>query len=157
MQTNKIADFVPFDASDWRLGIVVAQFNKHITAELYQKAVERASQYNLRTDSIDTVSVAGSIEIPLVLQRMAVTNRYRALLALGCIIRGDTAHFDYVCRFVTDGILRVQLDYQIPIGFGVLTCNTEQQADKRIHLGGEFLDAVMHQAQAISGLAHERH
>jgi len=71
------------------------------------------------------------------------------LLALGCVVQGETPHFDYVCKFVTEGVLRVQLDEQIAIGFGVITCNNQAQAEARANLGDQFLDAVLQQARSI--------
>ncbi|HSW37118.1 MAG TPA: 6,7-dimethyl-8-ribityllumazine synthase [Candidatus Saccharimonadales bacterium] len=152
MQKAKRSLFEPFDASKWCLGIVVADFNAHITDALYQSALQRATDYHLPVSNIDTVRVAGSIEIPLVLQTLAKTGRYQALLAIGCVIRGETPHFDYVCQFVSEGVLRVQLDHDMPIGFGVLTCNNEAEALARTGLGGEHLDAVLHQAKALEAL-----
>jgi 6,7-dimethyl-8-ribityllumazine synthase len=151
MQKAKQASYRPFDASKWRVGIVVAQFNRHITDELYETALARAKQYKIPAGRIETRKVAGAAEIPLVLQQMAATGTYQALLAIGCVIKGETPHFDYVCRFVGDGILRVQLDHSQPIGFGVLTCNNESEALARKHLGAEHLDAVMHQAKILKG------
>jgi 6,7-dimethyl-8-ribityllumazine synthase len=150
MQQAKQAATKPFDASGWLLGIVVAGFNQQITDQLYQSALERAADYGLKSADIDTIRVAGSIELPLALQHLAETGKYRALLAIGCVIRGDTPHFDYVCQFATQGILRVQLDHKIPIGFGVLTCEDEAQASARAHLGGEHLDAALQLARALS-------
>lgn len=149
MQKAKQANFQPFNASAWRIGIVVAQFNQDITDELHQNALAQAANYDIPPENINSVKVAGSVEIPLALQQMAKSGRYKALLAIGCIVRGETPHFGYVCKFVTEGVLRVQLDEKIPIGFGVLTCNTKKQAEARAHLGGEFLDAVLHQAKTI--------
>ena len=149
MQQAQQATHKPFDASGWRVGIVVAQFNQHITEKLYQSALARAAEYKVGLSSIDTVKVAGSVEVPLALQHMAETGNYDVLLAVGCVIKGDTPHFDYVCQFATEGILRVQLDNKIPIGFGILTCNDEAQAKARAHLGGEHLDAAMQLAQAL--------
>jgi 6,7-dimethyl-8-ribityllumazine synthase len=144
--------FEVFDASSWRLGFVVAHFNRQITEQLEQSARLRAREYGLGDDNIEVVSVAGAIEIPLVLKAMSKTKRYQALLAIGCVIEGDTPHFDYVCKFVTEGILKVQMDYDTPIGFGVLTCHDEAQAEARSKLGGEHLDAVLNQAIAIQSV-----
>ncbi len=152
MQTAKLGDFQPFDASTWRLGIVIAQFNQPITSQLLQSALKRAGDYQLKPENIKTVEVAGAIELPLVLQQLAQTKKYDALLALGCVIQGDTPHFDYVCKFVTEGVLRVQLDESQPIGFGILTCATEEQATARASLGNQFIDAVMQQAHALRNL-----
>lgn len=152
MQKAEIANFTPFDASNWRVGIVVAQFNRDITDQLVDSALARAQEYKLDTSNVKIHKVAGSVEIPLILQQFALTKRYDALLALGCVIQGDTPHFDYVCKFVTEGVLRVQLDHNIPVGFGILTCNDLEQARSRQGLGGQFLDAALQQAQAIKNL-----
>jgi 6,7-dimethyl-8-ribityllumazine synthase len=149
MQQAQQAAHQPFDASSWRLGIVVAQFNKHITGKLYDSAVARAAEYSIPVANIDTITVAGSVEVPLALQHLAQTGKYDALLAIGCVIKGDTPHFDYVCQFATEGILRVQLDEKIPIGFGILTCNDEAQAVARTDLGGEHLDAALQLVQSL--------
>lgn len=149
MRNSLQADFSPFDASAWKVGIVVTQFNRHITDALKDGALKRARDYGLSKENVNVFAVAGAIEIPLVLQELAKTGAYDALLAIGCVIKGDTPHFDYVCRFVTDGILKVQLEQGMPIGMGVLTCNTEEQALARASLGGDHLDAVMHQARVI--------
>lgn len=149
MQHAKQADFKPFDAHDWKIGIVVAQFNRHITEKQYQSALEMAEKYNIASENITTIRVAGAIEIPLALQKLAASGQYDALLALGCIIQGETPHFDYVAKFVTEGILRVQLDNSISIGFGILTCNDEKQALERITLAGDHLQAALQQVQAL--------
>jgi 6,7-dimethyl-8-ribityllumazine synthase len=150
MQKAEQAEFKPFDASQWHIGIVVAKFNKRITDSLYDSAIKRAAEYGIPEGNIDTVEVAGSVEVPLALQAMAKSGKYDALLAIGCVIKGETPHFDYVCKFATEGVLRVQLDFDMPIGFGILTCNDEAQAEARMRLGGEHLDAVMQLAKAIN-------
>lgn len=149
MQAAIRKEFAPFDASEWKIGMVVAQFNHHITEQLYRSAVARAAEYQISAANILTIEVAGAIEIPLALQSLGDRGGYDALLAVGCVINGATPHFEYVCKFVTEGILRVQLDYKLPIGFGVLTCNDESQAQARAHLGGEHLDAVLQLAKSL--------
>lgn len=152
MQKAEQATLLPFDASDWKIGIVVAQFNQHITGALYKNALKRAAEYDLKPENIITAQVAGSGEVPVVLQKMAESGRYNAIMAIGCVIRGETAHFEYVCKFVTEGVLRVQLDHKQPIAFGVLMCNSEAEAKARTGLGADHLDAVMHQAKLIQEL-----
>lgn len=149
MQKTEQTNFTPFDASSWRIGIVVAQFNAEITESLYKSALTRAVDYKLAPASIETVRVAGAVEIPLALQKMAKTKRFNALLAIGCVIQGDTPHFEYVCKFVTEGVLRVQLDNDMPIGFGVLTCATLSQAQDRTYNGANHLDAVLQLAKTL--------
>ena len=89
----------------------------------------------------DVVTVPGALEIPPAISlaeeagRFPTAPRYDGYVALGCVIRGETAHFDYVCSFATDGLLRVQLDHGLPIGFGLITCDTVAQAQARAELG----------------------
>lgn len=152
MRTSVRKEFETFDASNKRVGIVVAQFNADITGKLLESALKRTEDYQIKEANVDVIAVAGAIEIPLALQRLAMAQDYYALVAIGCIIKGDTPHFDYVCKFVTEGILRVQLDRDLPIAFGILTCNNYQEAEDRANLGGEHLDAVLQQAHALEFL-----
>lgn len=149
MQKAEQGNFEPFDASDWKIGIVVAEFNRHISDELYEHALKRAEDYKMSPENITTVRIAGIGEAPLTLQAMAASGSYQAILPIGCAIKGETQHFEYLCKFVTEGILRVQLDHKQPIAFGILMCNTEEQAKARAHLGGDHLDAVLQQAKTI--------
>ncbi len=138
-----------FDASKYRIGIVVAQFNSGITKQLLDSAEGVATQFKIPAKNITVRHVAGSVEIPVILQAMAKTKRYDALLALGAIIRGETAHFDYVAKMASEGVLRVMLDHGIPIGFGILACFSQEQAQQRVHGGGEALAAALHCAKII--------
>jgi 6,7-dimethyl-8-ribityllumazine synthase len=149
MQKAIKAEFKPFDANDWHIGIVLSQFNFNITSKLYDSAFSRATEYKISEENIDVINVAGAVEIPLALQHLAKKNKYDALLAIGCVIRGETPHFDYVCEMATQGTLQVQLDSGIAIGFGVLTCEDQAQAEARTNLGGEHLDAAMHLAKIL--------
>lgn len=149
MQKAVVGDFEPFDASKWHVGIVVAQFNAHITNKLLDGALKRAAVYKIPKANIEIIKVAGSIEIPLALQHLAKSDRFNALMAIGCVIRGETPHFDYVCQMVSDGVLQVQLDQGYPIGFGVLTCDNEKQALDRVELSAGHLDAALHLAKSL--------
>jgi 6,7-dimethyl-8-ribityllumazine synthase len=149
VQNAKQSKSQVFDASGWRIGIALASFNEDITSQLYQSALARAKDYGLGEKDIDTIRVAGSVELPLALKHLAQGGKYRALLAIGCVIRGETPHFDYVCQFAVQGILRVQLDYNLPIGFGVLTLDNQAQAQSRAALGGDHLDAALQLARAL--------
>ncbi len=152
MQSAKMADFKPFDATNWKIGVVVSQFNQDISEALCGSLLARAQEYNLQPNNISVFRVAGCVEVPLVLQQLAISKQYDVLIALGCVIKGDTPHFDYVCKFVTEGVLRVQLDQNIPIGFGILTCNNYKEATARRELGRQFLDAAMQQASTIRSI-----
>lgn len=141
IENNKF--FKPFDASEYKVGIVVAQFNQGINDQMLKSALEVAKNYNINLVQIDIRKVAGSIEIPLMLQKLAQTKKYDCLVAIGSIIKGETSHFDYVAKIVSEGILRVMLDNNIPIGFGILTTNNLEQAQERISSGAAALEAAL--------------
>lgn len=143
MQQVQTAKFEIFDASTYRIGIVVAQFNRDICEGLLESAQQTLADYAVPVENITIVKVAGAVEIPVVLQKMAMSEKYDVLLVLGTIIRGETPHFDYVAQMTTDGVLRVQLDYTIPVGLGVLTTNNKEQANARMHVGGQAIEAAL--------------
>lgn len=136
-----------FDASDLKVGVVVARFNKEITEALLQNALDTLQEYRVNMEDVEIIHVAGSAEIPYALQKLALAKKYHCLVALGCIIRGETAHFEYVCNMAQQGILRVSLDNHLPIGFGVLMTENIAQAEARIHVGGEAAVAALELAK----------
>lgn len=138
-----------FDASSYRVGIVVAQFNSDITDPMLDSAIAAAGEYGLGPDSLTTEKVPGSIELPVALQALAQTKRYDCLVAIGSVIRGETVHFDYVNKIASEGILQVSLKYNIPIGFGVVMCENKEQAQARIASGGQALVAALQTAKLL--------
>lgn len=118
------------DSAGVRVGVVTSHWNEAITAQLRSEAIECARKAGAE---IVDVTVVGALEIPVVVQELAKT--CDGVVALGCVIRGGTPHFEYVCDSVTEGLTRIALDSGKPIGNGVLTCNTQQQAIERA--GGE--------------------
>ncbi|MBI5728807.1 MAG: 6,7-dimethyl-8-ribityllumazine synthase [Candidatus Magasanikbacteria bacterium] len=134
---------VVLDGRKLRVGIVTARFNQDITKKLTAAALRRLAECRVAAKNITLVSVAGSMEIPYALQKLARSKRYDCLVALGCVVRGETAHFDYVCKTAQEGVLRVSLDYAIPIGFGVITVNSLAQAEARGHLGADAVSAAV--------------
>lgn len=131
------------DGHTLRVGIAVARFNEGITEKLIASALERLRECKVLEKNITQFSVAGSMEIPYALQKMARTKRFDCLVAIGCVIRGETPHFDYVCKTAQEGVLRVSLDYALPVGFGVITVNNIKQAQARGHLGAEAVSAAL--------------
>ncbi|NUW39907.1 6,7-dimethyl-8-ribityllumazine synthase [Nonomuraea rhodomycinica] len=123
------------DASGLRVGVVAASWHAKITDQLVARAV-RACDDSGATATV--VRVPGSLEIPVVAQALA--RRCDAVVALGAVIRGETAHFDYVCDSVTAGLTRISLDESTPVGNGVLTCETLDQALDRAGLPGSKED-----------------
>lgn len=120
----------PVDASGLTLGIVAARWHSTIVEALLASALATAKECGI--DDPLVARVAGCVEIPVVAQEMA--SRCDAVIALGVVIRGSTPHFDYVCDAVTAGLTRVALDAATPVGNGVLTCDTEEQALARAGL-----------------------
>ena len=119
-----------------RLGIVVSRFNSFITERLLEAALDALTRGGARGDDVDVVHVPGSFELPLAAKKMAGTGRYDALIAIGCILRGETAHYDYVCSETSRGLQLAQMDTGVPIMFCVLTCDTLEQAIDRAGLKG---------------------
>ncbi len=115
-----------------RFAIVVSQFNETITHALLDGAVDTLRRHGVSLDDRVTVFwVPGAFELPVACKRAAESRRFEAVIALSCVIRGGTPHFDYVCDAVTAGITRVALDTGVPVTFGVLTCDTVQSASER--------------------------
>lgn len=126
-----------------RVGVAVARFNEEVTGRLLQGALEALAAAGTDAADVAVAWVPGAFELPLAARAFAAAG-CDAVVALGAVIRGDTDHYDYVCRAATDGVLRVTLDTGVPVGFGVLTCEHEQQALDRAggSAGNKGADAV---------------
>jgi 6,7-dimethyl-8-ribityllumazine synthase len=123
-------------ASGLRFGIVVSRFNSFITDRLLAAAVDALSRAGAKNESVDVIHVPGACELPLATKKLAATGRYDALIAIGCVLRGETTHYDYVCSETARGLQLAQLDSGMPIIFCVLTCDTLEQAIDRAGLKG---------------------
>ena len=133
------------DATDMRFGIVAARFNDFIVARLIDGAVDTLVKHGATPADIEIVRVPGAFEMPLALQRLAQTRRHDALIALGCVIRGATPHFEYVSGEASRGIGQASLQHDLPIGFGLLTVDTIEQAVERAgtKAGNKGADAAL--------------
>jgi 6,7-dimethyl-8-ribityllumazine synthase len=130
------------------IGIIVSQFNGEITHALQEGAVKQLISCGINESDITIIEVPGAVEIPLIAQQLAKKGTYSAIIALGAVIRGETTHYDYVCQQVSDGCLRVALEFEIPVIFGVLTTENEAQAWDRLggkhgHKGVEAADCAL--------------
>jgi 6,7-dimethyl-8-ribityllumazine synthase len=123
-------DSVP-DASEMRFGIVISDWNREVTWSLLDGAIRTLTKHGAKNKNIIVKHVPGSYELTLGAQFLAEYDDLDAVICLGCIIQGDTPHFTYICQGVTHGITQLNLDYNIPFIFGVLTTNTQQQAVDR--------------------------
>ena len=122
--------------SGLRFAIVVSQFNSFITDRLLRGALDALESAGTPEQQIEVLRVPGSFEIPLIAKKLAATGRFDALICIGCILRGETSHYDYVCSETARGIQLAQLDTGIPMVFCVLTCDTLEQAIDRAGLKG---------------------
>ncbi len=132
-------------ADQLRVGVVAARWHEDVMAGLVDGALRALAQAGV--DDPLVLRVPGSFELPVACARLARA-RYDALVALGVVIRGDTPHFEYVCRAATEGLVRVSADTGVPIGFGVLTCDDEAQALDRAGLSDSAEDKGFEAAQA---------
>lgn len=114
-----------------RFAIVAAKFNREVVDLLLEGAIEGFRKQGLSDSAFDLVRVPGAFELPLVCRRLAASGRYLAVVALGAVIRGDTDHYDYVCDAAARGILDANLTTGVPVIFGVLTCDNDEQAMAR--------------------------
>ena len=112
------------------VAIVVSEFNSSITEQLLMGAVSLLKRLSL-DDQYEIISVPGSFEIPLAAQKLAQSGEFDAIVCLGCVIQGETRHFDYICQQVSRGVGEVGLKYDLPVIFGVITANTLEQAEDR--------------------------
>jgi 6,7-dimethyl-8-ribityllumazine synthase len=123
-------DTIP-DASSMKFGIVVAEWNSEITDSLYQGAYKTLLKHGAHEDNIIKKNVPGTFELTLGAQLIAENTDVDAVIALGCVIQGETPHFDYICQGATQGIVELNIKYNMPFIFGVLTTNTLQQSKDR--------------------------
>jgi 6,7-dimethyl-8-ribityllumazine synthase len=123
------------DGADRSVGIAVSRFNGEITTLLLEGALAELEEAGVARERIDVVMVPGAFELPLGAMALAKTRQYSCVVALGCVIRGETPHFDYVAAAAASGLQLAGLETGVPVAFGLLTCDTRAQAEARA--GGE--------------------
>jgi 6,7-dimethyl-8-ribityllumazine synthase len=114
-----------------RVAVVISRYNELVTARLLEGARQCLSEHDVPAGRVDVIWVPGAFELPVVAETAAASGRYTAIVALGCVIRGETAHFDYVAGEAARGLANVALAHRVPVGFGVLTTDTLEQAMAR--------------------------
>lgn len=139
----------------FQVAIVVSQFNSEVTSLLVEGALARLAE--LEVSDITVVYVPGAVELPITAQRLAQTDQYDVIICLGAVIRGETTHYDYVCEQASQGCQRVALDFDIPVIFGVLTTENDEQAMARVggehgHKGRDAADAAMQMLSVLHQL-----
>jgi len=118
-------------ARDIRVAIVAARFNDFVVTRLVDGAVDALLRHGASEKNLELVRVPGAFDMPLVVRRLAQSKRYDAIVALGAVIKGETAHFDFVAGECASGVARAALETGVPVGFGVLTCDSFDQAIDR--------------------------
>ncbi len=143
-------DFTP--PQDARFALVAARFNSFIVQSLIAGAIDTLRRHGIPAANIDLIWTPGSFELPLAAQRLAAGERYDGIVALGAVIRGGTPHFEYVAGECTKGLASVSLQYNIPIGFGVLTVDTIDQAVERAgtKAGNKGAEAALSALEMVS-------
>ena len=145
--SKNVPAFVPSDVpNDARIAIVAARFNAEIVDELLAGCQRRLKGLGVDESRVRVHRVPGAFELPVAAKLLAQTKKFSAIICLGCVVRGDTPHFDYVAGEAARGIQRVALDEGLPVIFGVLTTNTEEQA--RARAGGSHSHAGENAAEA---------
>ena len=124
------------DASNMCFGIVVSEWNPEVTGALLEGTVKTLEKYGTLNENIHVKTVPGSFELVYGAHQMILNGGYDAVIILGCVIRGETPHFDYICQGVTNGIAQLNSKSEIPIVYGLLTTNDQQQAFDRC--GGKY-------------------
>jgi 6,7-dimethyl-8-ribityllumazine synthase len=134
------------------VAIVVARFNGEITTRLLDAALAELERSGVDKDVITVVPVPGAFELPLAAMAFAKTRRYGCVIALGCVIRGETPHFDYVAGEAASGLQLAALETGVPVSFGVLTCETAEQAKVRVDKGAEAVRTALEMADLFAQL-----
>jgi 6,7-dimethyl-8-ribityllumazine synthase len=147
-------DLLEGEARDTRrgVGIVVSRFNGEIVNRLLASALAELEKAEVAKDSITVMAVPGAFELPLGAMALAKTRRYSCIIALGCVIRGETAHFEYISGEAASGLQLAALETGVPVSFGLLTVDTVEQAEARIDKGGEAVRTALEMADLFSQL-----
>ena len=134
------------------VGIVVSRFNGSVTGKLLEGALAELESAGVPRDAITVMPVPGAFELPIAAMALAKTRRYACIVALGCVIRGDTPHFDYVAGEAASGLQLAALETGVPVAFGVLTLEQADQADDRLEKGAEAVRTGLEMADVFAQL-----
>jgi 6,7-dimethyl-8-ribityllumazine synthase len=134
------------------VAVVVSRFNGEITGRLLETALDELEDSGVKPDDVTIVPVPGAFELPLAAMAFAKTRRYACVVALGCVIRGETPHFDYVAGEAASGLQLAALETGVPVAFGLLTCDTAEQAEARVDKGAEAVRTALEMADLFSQL-----
>ena len=147
--------------ADMDVAVVASRYNAGVVQKLLDGAIDRLVERGISRDRITIVFVPGAWELPLACRRLAEAGGHQAVVALGCVVRGGTPHFEYVCSEASRGVIQASLDTGLPVSFGLLTTDTMQQAEERAggahgNKGVEAADAAVDMAQLMRALPRGR-
>ena len=134
------------------VGVVVSRFNGGVTDRMLQTALDALLEAGVAQDAITVVPVPGAFELPLAAMALAKTRRYACIVALGAVVRGETPHFDYVASECASGLQLAAIETGVPVAFGVLTVDTVEQAEARIHKAAEAVRSALEMADLFARL-----
>jgi 6,7-dimethyl-8-ribityllumazine synthase len=140
------------DGSRRGVAIVASRFNGEITNQLLEAALEELDELGVRREAVTVMPVPGAFELPLAAMALAKTRRYACVVALGCVVRGETPHFDFIASEAASGLQLAALETGVPVAFGVLTVDVVEQAQARISKGAEAVRTALEMADAFSQL-----
>ncbi len=153
MGNNAATHQANWDGKSLSIGIVQSRFNEHIVGKMASACVAELKKCGVEEGRIAHLTVPGALEIPLALQTMALTHKYDALIAIGAVVRGETYHFEIVCNESCRGVMDVMLETGVPIANGILTTNTDAQAEARVdEKGADCAHVAIEMAHAIAAL-----
>ena len=135
------------------VGVVVARFNGDVTTRLLESALAELEARGVSRDAVTVMPVPGAFELPLAAMALAKTRRFACIVALGCVIRGDTPHFDYVSSEAASGLQLAAIETGVPVAFGVLTLDRADQAESRTEKGAEAVRTGLEMADLFANLA----
>ena len=139
----------PKAKKEYSVAIVVSDFNEEITENMTDRTIRALKKCGIEIENIAVLHVSGAFEIPFIVKALQKKEEFDGIIALGAIIRGETPHFDYISSECTRGIMDCNLNGNIPVIFGILTCDTEEQAQERIEKGDEFAIALVNQMNLL--------
>jgi 6,7-dimethyl-8-ribityllumazine synthase len=134
------------------VAIVASKFNGEITNQLLETALEELDEAGVRREAITVMPVPGAFELPLAAMALAKTRRYACVIALGCVVRGETPHFDFIASEAASGLQLAALETGVPVAFGVLTVDVVEQAQARVSKGAEAVRTALEMADAFAQL-----
>lgn len=139
----------PKAEKDYQLAIVVSDFNENITEALLDNCFRALKKCGINAENIAVSHVPGAFEIPFIAKKLIQNGEYDGIITLGAVIRGETPHFDYICTETSRAIMNLNLQGNIPVIFGVLTCNNEEQAANRLNKGEETAITLINQLNLL--------